>query len=194
MPGCSATASALSKIRTCAREGAFLAIRGVTIARPGPRPRPASAGRGLRCCTVLVDGHRVNACLTLSVGLEGAEVTMIEGLADGELPPLQQAFIDEDAFQCGYCAPGQIVSGVGCIKEGHTGSPKGSSSLCQQPSAWKNRGPGVLDGVQKAWLHRVRRPVSPKAHRRACRANGPCRGSWSWQSVPSRSGGMCCAS
>ncbi|MEH0448473.1 (2Fe-2S)-binding protein [Streptomyces sp. B21-102] len=75
-------------------------------------------------CTVLVDGRRVNSCLTLVVRLEGAEVTTIEGLADGdELHPLQQAFIDEDAFQCGYCTPGQIMSGVGCIKEGHTGSP-----------------------------------------------------------------------
>ncbi|WP_409468030.1 (2Fe-2S)-binding protein [Streptomyces sp. HC307] len=76
-------------------------------------------------CTVLVDGHRVNACLTLAVRMEGAEVTTIEGLADGDqLHPLQQAFIDEDAFQCGYCTPGQIVSGVGCIQEGHTGSPE----------------------------------------------------------------------
>ncbi|MEV1082368.1 (2Fe-2S)-binding protein [Streptomyces sp. NPDC050211] len=74
-------------------------------------------------CTVLVDGRRVNSCLTLAVRLEGAEVTTIEGLADGaELHPLQQAFIDEDAFQCGYCTPGQIMSGVGCIQEGHTGS------------------------------------------------------------------------
>ncbi|WP_210570689.1 (2Fe-2S)-binding protein [Streptomyces sp. GESEQ-4] len=74
-------------------------------------------------CTVLVDDRRVNSCLTLAARLEGAEVTTIEGLADGdELHPLQQAFIDEDAFQCGYCTPGQIVSGVGCIKEGHTGS------------------------------------------------------------------------
>ncbi|WP_326692040.1 (2Fe-2S)-binding protein [Streptomyces sp. NBC_01795] len=76
-------------------------------------------------CTVLVDGHRQNACLTLAVRLEGAKVTTIEGLADGDrLHPLQQAFIDEDAFQCGYCTPGQIVSGVGCIKEGHTHSPE----------------------------------------------------------------------
>ncbi|GEC09197.1 carbon-monoxide dehydrogenase small subunit [Streptomyces spinoverrucosus] len=76
-------------------------------------------------CTVLVDGRRVNSCLTLAVRLEGAEVTTIEGLADGdELHPLQQAFIDEDAFQCGYCTPGQIMSGVGCIQEGHTGSPE----------------------------------------------------------------------
>ncbi|MET9678732.1 (2Fe-2S)-binding protein [Streptomyces coeruleorubidus] len=76
-------------------------------------------------CTVLVDGDRVNSCLTLAVRLEGAEVTTVEGLAEGDrLHPLQQAFIDEDAFQCGYCTPGQIVSGVGCIKEGHTGSPE----------------------------------------------------------------------
>jgi xanthine dehydrogenase YagT iron-sulfur-binding subunit len=74
-------------------------------------------------CTVLVDGRRVNACLTLAVRLEGAEVTTIEGLSrGGELHPLQQAFIDQDAFQCGYCTPGQIMSGVGCIREGHTGS------------------------------------------------------------------------
>lgn len=76
-------------------------------------------------CTVLVDGQRVNSCLTLAVRLEGAEVTTIEGLADGDrLHPLQQAFVDQDAFQCGYCTPGQIMSGVGCIKEGHTGSPE----------------------------------------------------------------------
>jgi xanthine dehydrogenase YagT iron-sulfur-binding subunit len=74
-------------------------------------------------CTVLVDAQRVNSCLTLAIRVDGAEVTTIEGLADGdELHPLQQAFIDQDAFQCGYCTPGQIVSGVGCIKEGHTGS------------------------------------------------------------------------
>ncbi|WP_327672747.1 MULTISPECIES: (2Fe-2S)-binding protein [unclassified Streptomyces] len=74
-------------------------------------------------CTVLVDGQRVNSCLTLAIRLDGAEVTTVEGLADGDkLHPLQQAFIDQDAFQCGYCTPGQIMSGVGCIKEGHTGS------------------------------------------------------------------------
>ena len=76
-------------------------------------------------CTVLVDGRRVNGCLTLAVRLEGAEVTTIEGLSKGEeLHPLQQAFIDQDAFQCGYCTPGQIMSGVGCIRERHTGSPE----------------------------------------------------------------------
>ncbi|MGW0610701.1 (2Fe-2S)-binding protein [Streptomyces sp. NPDC002788] len=76
-------------------------------------------------CTVLVDGRRVNSCLTLAIRLEGAEVTSIEGLAEGDrLHPLQQAFIDQDAFQCGYCTSGQIMSGVGCIDEGHTGSPE----------------------------------------------------------------------
>ncbi|MGA5507220.1 (2Fe-2S)-binding protein [Streptomyces umbrinus] len=74
-------------------------------------------------CTVLVDGRRVNSCLTLALRLDGAEVTTVEGLAKGDqLHPLQQAFIDQDAFQCGYCTPGQIVSGVGCMQEGHTGS------------------------------------------------------------------------
>lgn len=75
-------------------------------------------------CTILVDGQRVNSCLTLAVMHDGAEITTIEGLErNGRLHPLQQAFIDEDAFQCGYCTAGQIMSGVGCIKERHTGSP-----------------------------------------------------------------------
>ncbi|MFD3002715.1 (2Fe-2S)-binding protein [Pontibacter toksunensis] len=70
-------------------------------------------------CTVLVDGRRINSCLTLAVMKDGSEVTTIEGLAkDGELHPVQQAFIDHDAFQCGYCTPGQICSTVGLINEG----------------------------------------------------------------------------
>ena len=74
-------------------------------------------------CTVLLDGKRVNSCLTLAVMHDGAEVVTIEGLAqNGRLHPLQQAFIDEDAFQCGYCTAGQILSGVGCINEGHAAS------------------------------------------------------------------------
>ncbi|UUU19228.1 (2Fe-2S)-binding protein [Streptomyces sp. DSM 40750] len=74
-------------------------------------------------CTVLVDGSRVNSCLILAVRLEGAEVTTIEGLADGDrLHSLQAAFVEQDAFQCGFCTPGQIMSGVGCIEEGHTDS------------------------------------------------------------------------
>jgi xanthine dehydrogenase YagT iron-sulfur-binding subunit len=70
-------------------------------------------------CTVLVNGRRINSCLTLAIMQDGAEVTTIEGLAIGEaLHPLQQAFVDHDAFQCGYCTPGQICSGVGLIAEG----------------------------------------------------------------------------
>jgi xanthine dehydrogenase YagT iron-sulfur-binding subunit len=70
-------------------------------------------------CTVLVDGRRIVSCLTLAVMKNGAKVTTIEGLAkDGVLHPVQQAFIDHDAFQCGYCTPGQICSAVGLIAEG----------------------------------------------------------------------------
>jgi xanthine dehydrogenase YagT iron-sulfur-binding subunit len=70
-------------------------------------------------CTVLVDGRRINSCLTLAVMQEGAQVTTIEGLAQGNaLHPLQQAFIEHDAFQCGYCTPGQICSAAGLIAEG----------------------------------------------------------------------------
>jgi xanthine dehydrogenase YagT iron-sulfur-binding subunit len=71
-------------------------------------------------CTVLLDGRRVVSCLTLAVAAQGRAVTTIEGLAkDGELHPMQQAFIDHDAFQCGYCTPGQIMSAVACVNEGH---------------------------------------------------------------------------
>lgn len=74
-------------------------------------------------CTVLVDGRRINSCLSLAVMHEGAEITTIEGLAHGdELHPVQAAFIKHDGFQCGYCTPGQICSAVACIKEGHAGS------------------------------------------------------------------------
>lgn len=71
-------------------------------------------------CTVLVDGRRVNACLTLAAMCEGTEVTTIEGLGtENNLHPVQEAFIRHDAFQCGYCTPGQICSAVGLLKEGH---------------------------------------------------------------------------
>jgi xanthine dehydrogenase YagT iron-sulfur-binding subunit len=70
-------------------------------------------------CTILIDGRRVNSCLTFAVMHDGAQITTIEGLAtDGKLHPLQQAFIDHDAFQCGYCTPGQICSAAGLIAEG----------------------------------------------------------------------------
>jgi xanthine dehydrogenase YagT iron-sulfur-binding subunit len=70
-------------------------------------------------CTVLVDGKRINSCLTMAVMKDGAEITTVEGLAKGdELHPLQQAFIDHDAFQCGYCTPGQLCSAQGLLNEG----------------------------------------------------------------------------
>jgi xanthine dehydrogenase YagT iron-sulfur-binding subunit len=87
---------------------------------------------------VHVDGRRVLSCLTLAVRLEGADVVTIEGLAPagGALHPLQAAFIEQDALQCGYCTPGQIMSGVGCIREGHAGSAEEirewmSGNLCR---------------------------------------------------------------
>jgi xanthine dehydrogenase YagT iron-sulfur-binding subunit len=88
-------------------------------------------------CTVLMDGKRVKSCLSLAALVEGREITTIEGLAQGEqLHPLQTAFIERDAFQCGYCTPGQIMAGVACIAEGHAGSPQEirdwmSGNLCR---------------------------------------------------------------
>ncbi len=72
-------------------------------------------------CTVHLDGRRVLSCLTLAVAAEGAAITTIEGLAgpDGALHPMQKAFVDQDGFQCGYCTPGQIMSAVACVHEGH---------------------------------------------------------------------------
>src|SRR3954451_20619180 len=75
-------------------------------------------------CTVLVRGNRINSCLTLAVMHDGEEVTTVEGLSNGEsLHPLQQAFVEHDAFQCGYCTPGQICSAAGLISEGRAKSP-----------------------------------------------------------------------
>lgn len=74
-------------------------------------------------CTVHMDGERVLACLTLAAQAEGRTITTIEGLArEGELHPVQAAFLEQDAFQCGYCTSGQIMSAVACIREGHAGS------------------------------------------------------------------------
>ena len=100
----------------------------------------AKKGCGLgQCgaCTVLMDGKRVKSCLSLAALVEGREITTIEGLAQGEqLHALQAAFIERDAFQCGYCTPGQIMAGVACINEGHAGSAQEirdwmSGNLCR---------------------------------------------------------------
>jgi len=74
-------------------------------------------------CTVIVDGRRVLSCLTLAASAVDAKITTIEGLSkNGDLHPMQQAFIDQDAFQCGYCTPGQIMSAIACVHEGHANS------------------------------------------------------------------------
>jgi xanthine dehydrogenase YagT iron-sulfur-binding subunit len=73
-------------------------------------------------CTVLLDGRRVNGCMVLAAAVDGREVTTVEGLAaTAELHAVQRAFIDRDAFQCGFCTPGQVISAVACIREGHAG-------------------------------------------------------------------------
>jgi xanthine dehydrogenase YagT iron-sulfur-binding subunit len=88
-------------------------------------------------CTVLIDGRRVLSCLTLALMAQGQEITTIEGLGDsGKLHPMQQAFIDQDAFQCGYCTPGQIMSAVACVREGHADSDENireymSGNICR---------------------------------------------------------------
>jgi xanthine dehydrogenase YagT iron-sulfur-binding subunit len=80
-------------------------------------------------CTVLLDGRRANGCLALAVAHDGADVTTVEGLADGdELHPLQAAFVEHDGLQCGYCTPGQICSAVGMIGEAHEGWPSAVSA------------------------------------------------------------------
>jgi xanthine dehydrogenase YagT iron-sulfur-binding subunit len=103
-------------------------------------------------CTVLMDGKRVLSCLTFAVMAEGRRITTIEGLAapDGTLHPMQQAFIDHDAFQCGYCTPGQIVSAVACVQEGHAGSDAEirelmSGNLCRCACY-----PNIVDAVKQA--------------------------------------------
>jgi xanthine dehydrogenase YagT iron-sulfur-binding subunit len=76
-------------------------------------------------CTILLDGRRVLSCMMLAAAASGSEITTIEGLsAEGELHPVQRAFHANDAFQCGFCTPGQVMSAVACIAEGHTGSPE----------------------------------------------------------------------
>jgi xanthine dehydrogenase YagT iron-sulfur-binding subunit len=102
-------------------------------------------------CTVLVDGRRVNSCLTLAVMNDGAKVTTIEGLAtDGTLHALQQAFIDHDAFQCGYCTPGQICSAAGLIAEGKATTPDEIRELMSGNICRCGAYPNILAAVQQA--------------------------------------------
>jgi xanthine dehydrogenase YagT iron-sulfur-binding subunit len=102
-------------------------------------------------CTVHVDGRRVNSCLTLAVMTDGKKVTTIEGLSNGdELHPMQAAFIKHDGFQCGYCTPGQIMSAVACVREGHADSEDEirefmSGNICRCGAY-----PNIVDAIQEA--------------------------------------------
>lgn len=101
-------------------------------------------------CTVHVDGKRVNSCLSLAVMNEGKNITTIEGLAKGEeLHPMQAAFIKHDGFQCGYCTPGQIMSAVACVREGHANSKEEireymSGNICRCGAY-----PNIVDAIQE---------------------------------------------
>ena len=120
-------------------------ILGLTGAKKGCNQGTCGA------CTVHVDGRRIVSCLTLAAMYDGREITTVEGLAqDGILHPLQRAFIDNDAFQCGYCTSGQIMSGVACIQEGHASGDEAelrewmSGNLCRC-SAY----PGIVAAIQE---------------------------------------------
>jgi xanthine dehydrogenase YagT iron-sulfur-binding subunit len=102
-------------------------------------------------CTVLIDGRRVVSCLTLAVTQDGASVTTVEGLAtDGKLHPLQQAFIDHDAFQCGYCTPGQICSAAGLIAEGRAKNPDEIRELMSGNICRCGAYPNIVAAIQQA--------------------------------------------
>ena len=106
-------------------------------------------------CTVHVDGRAVLSCLTLAVAAQGKQVTTIEGIAaeDGTLHPMQQAFIDHDGFQCGYCTPGQIMSAIDCVTSGHAGSDDEireimSGNLCRCAAY-----PNIVAAINQAKAH-----------------------------------------
>ncbi|RXT50088.1 (2Fe-2S)-binding protein [Bradyrhizobium betae] len=102
-------------------------------------------------CTVLVNGRRVNSCLTLAVIKDGAEITTIEGLAkDDALHPLQQAFIDHDAFQCGYCTPGQICSAAGLLAEGRAKNADEIRELMSGNLCRCGAYPNIVAAIQQA--------------------------------------------
>lgn len=102
------------------------------------------------CCTVHVDGKRINSCLSLAVMNQGKKITTIEGLANGEqLHPMQEAFMKHDGFQCGYCTPGQIMSAIGCIREGHANNAEDireymSGNICRCGAY-----PNIVDAIME---------------------------------------------
>jgi xanthine dehydrogenase YagT iron-sulfur-binding subunit len=109
-------------------------------------------------CTVLVDGKRINSCMTLAIMKDGATVTTIEGLSEGGvLHPVQQAFIDHDAFQCGYCTPGQICSAVGMMREGRAKTPDEIRELMSGNICRCGAYPNILAAIQQAMAASERR-------------------------------------
>jgi len=112
-------------------------------------------------CTVLVDGKRINSCLTLAIMKDGADVTTIEGLANGgALDAVQQAFIDHDAFQCGYCTPGQICSAVGLIQEGRAKTADDIRELMSGNICRCGAYPNIVAAIQQA-MRSGERSVKP---------------------------------
>ncbi|MCZ4225119.1 (2Fe-2S)-binding protein [Pedobacter rhodius] len=101
-------------------------------------------------CTVLCDGKRILSCLTLAVMKDGAEITSVEGIAKGDdLHPIQQAFIDHDAFQCGYCTPGQICSAIGLLNEGKAGSREEVKELMSGNLCRCGANVGIIDAIMQ---------------------------------------------
>ncbi|WP_202397094.1 (2Fe-2S)-binding protein [Teichococcus coralli] len=103
-------------------------------------------------CTVLLNGQRINSCLALAVTKDGAEVLTVEGLAaaDGTLHPMQAAFVEHDAFQCGYCTPGQICSAVGLLKEGHARSAEEIRELMSGNLCRCGAYPNIVAAIEQA--------------------------------------------
>ncbi|TCD07609.1 (2Fe-2S)-binding protein [Pedobacter frigidisoli] len=101
-------------------------------------------------CTIICDGKRILSCLSLAVMKDGAEITTIEGIAKGdELHPLQQAFIDHDAFQCGYCTPGQICSAIGLLKEGKANSRTEVKEMMSGNLCRCGANVGIIDAIMQ---------------------------------------------
>jgi xanthine dehydrogenase YagT iron-sulfur-binding subunit len=110
-------------------------------------------------CTVLIDGRRINSCLTLAVMKDGAQITTIEGLAkDGALHPIQQAFIDHDAFQCGYCTPGQICSAVGLMNEARAHSAEEIRELMSGNICRCGAYPNIVAAIEEAVFRKSASP------------------------------------
>ena len=105
-------------------------------------------------CTILIDGRRINSCLVLAVSRDGSDITTVEGLSSGELHPLQTAFVEHDALQCGYCTPGQICSAAGLLAEGHAETradirEQMSGNLCRC-GAYTNIAEAIEDVMRQA--------------------------------------------